>query len=164
LVMKIFKLAAFGAVTFVVGCTGLAPSSMCPDLSGRYLSEDAAAADGFATFLFGKSPPAASSTLVRSTSDGLSLRRGGSTAAFHLAQDFSCGPSEIRLGRTQVSHVKLPPLIDQTTTKFFVMKPASDGGIRVEVYTQTTTAPYGISLAGPKRLETSFEWTRSAPR
>jgi hypothetical protein len=162
--MKIFMLAACGAMLFVVGCAGLAPSSACPDLSGRYLSEGGEAADEFSTFLFGKAPSVASSTLVRSTSDGLSLRRGSSRAAFRLAQDFSCGPGEIRLGRTQVSHVRLPPLIDQTTTKFFVMKPASDAGILVEVYAQTTTAPYGVSLTGPKRLETSFEWIRIAPR
>lgn len=156
---RLVQLIALGVAAAFTGCAALEPGDVCPDLSGRYLDrgDDGAAANEFVKFLFEKPLHSASETLLRSTSDGLDLQRGGSTVALRLGQDFTCGSREVRLARTLVSRVRLPPLIDQTTTKSFVMKPTASGEIRVEIYTQTVTAPYGISLTGPKKHEASFE-------
>jgi hypothetical protein len=67
------------------------------------------------------------------------------------------------LAPQETSHIRLPPLIDQTETVTYVLTGGAGADLVLTSYVQTTVAPYGARLKGPMQQESIITWRRAGP-
>ncbi|CAN5440118.1 hypothetical protein BH10PSE16_BH10PSE16_10480 [soil metagenome] len=89
---------------------------------------------------------------------------GGAAGTLVAEKDFACNSADrLMLTRQETSHIRLPPLIDQTKTVTYVLTGGAGADLVLSTYVQTTISPYGAQLKGPRQRESTITWHRAGP-
>ena len=137
----------------------------CPDLSGRYLSRTEQETDSLLVYLLDNRAAAPTSVVLQSTADGLLVNAGDTRVRLAHPEDFTCKQgTELLLSRQPTTHLKLPPLIDQSVVRSYSFRRTPSGDLALDIYAQSIGRPYGLKLSSPVKLEKTIIWKILASR
>lgn len=137
----------------------------CRGLSGRYWDAGEPEGASLLQFLVKKKPLQARQVALDVNAQGVRVSSGGGAAGTLVAEkDFACNSADrLVLARQETSHIRLPPLIDQTKTGTYVLTGGAGADLVLSTYVQTTISPYGAQLKGLMQRESTITWRRAGP-
>lgn len=137
----------------------------CRGLSGRYWDAGETEGASLLQFLVKKKPLQARQVALDVNAQVVRVSSGGGAAGTLVAEkDFACNSADrLVLARQETSHIRLPPLIDQTQTVTYVLTGGAQADLVLTSYVQTTISPYGAQLKGPMQRESTITWRRAGP-
>lgn len=169
--MRRHHLAIFLAATSALllpSCTSTVTTSVqadCRGLSGRYWDADELEGASLLQFLMKNKPVQARQVVLDVNAQVVRASSGGAAVGTLFAEkDFACTDADrLVLTRQETSHIRLPPLIDQTKSVTYVMSGGVGADLVLNSYVQTTIAPYGAQLKGPAQRGSTITWRRAGP-
>lgn len=149
------------STVFAAGCGTTGSTPPCTDLSGTYRSLSKDAGERLAQYLTGNPHANASTVTLASSENMLTVQVGTSNVQLRRDVDFSCEDADgLLLKRTENASIRLPPLINQTVSRSFVLKRSDALDLQIDVYTRTSASPYGFELNGPRQFDRTVVWPR----
>lgn len=160
-------LALTGAL-LLPSCASSVPASVqadCRGLSGRYWDAGEPEGASLLQFLMKKKPLQPRQVALDVNAQVVRASSGGAAGGTLFAEkDFACNSADrLVLTRQETSHIRLPPLIDQTKTVTYVLTGGARADLVLSTYVQTTISPYGAQLKGPVQRESTITWHRAGP-
>ena len=135
----------------------------CADVSGRYENQSSPAGEKLARFFFGADDRA----------DAIDFAAEGSTivvstptrkVVLALNSDFVCTAQGIRLTKTEVRNIRLPPLLVEKEIFHHVFGKAPDGSLRMTEQVESQGKSFGIPMGtGQKQQRSEVRWKAPAP-
>ena len=155
------------ATVLLQGCAGsgaTAAKADCRGLSGSYRDAAEPNGDSLTHFLLNKKSPEGRQVQLDVSGQAIRASSGATAGTLAAEKDFNCsGVGRIVLTRQESSHIRLPPLIDQTKTVTYVLTGGAGADLVLSTYVQTTITPYGAKLKGPMQMESTTTWHRTKP-
>ena len=157
---------ALTSALLLSSCAGSVPTGIqadCRGLSGRYWDAGEPEGASLLHFLMKYKPLQAGLVALDVNAQRVRASAGGGAAGTLFAEkDFACNSADrLVLARQETSHIRLPPLIDQTKTVTYVLTGGAGANLVLSTYVQTTMAPYGAQLKAPMQLESIITWRRA---
>ena len=153
--------AAVMASAALFGCaTPEAPTATsCADLTGRYENQSSPAGHKLAPYFFGVDDRAEVLEIVSAGQSTIVVATPTRQITLTIERDFACGAEGIRLARTDVRNIRLPPLLVEKEVFHYVFAKASDGALRMTEHVESQGTSFGIPMgSGQKQRRAEVRW------
>ena len=149
------------------GCaTPQAPQQIaCPDLTGRYENQSSPAGHKLARYFFGVDDRGDEIELIAEGHSTIVASTATRKAVLAADRDFVCTAGGIRLTRTDVRNIRLPPLLVEKEIFHYVFTKAADGALRMTEHVESHGTSFGIPMGtGHKQQRSEVRWRAATQR
>ena len=159
--------AVLAAAAALFGCattSGTSAPASCVDLSGRYENQSTPAGHKLAPFFFGSDDRADEIEIV-SQGSKIAISTPTRNTVLAIELDFVCAAEGIRLTKTEVRNIRLPPLLVEKETFHYVFGKAPDGALQMTEQVESQGKSFGIPMGtGQKQQRAQVRWRSAPPR
>jgi hypothetical protein len=160
-------LATFFALLIAVlgGCagSGAPPPAACIDLTGTYENQSSPPGQSLAPLFFATEDPAPRVDILSQDSSSIVVSTRNRKTILAVDRDFVCSADGIRLTKTDVRNIRLPPLIVENQTIHYVFYKAGDASLRMIAHIATKGTSFGIPIATQKEGQSAEIQWRAVP-
>lgn len=138
--------------------------SACSDLSGRYENQSSPSGHKLAPLFFG-TDDRADAIEVASAGSTIVVSTANRTVTLEQERDYVCGPEGVRLTKTDVRNIRLPPLLVEKEIFHYVLSREPDGTLRMTEQVESQGKSFGIPMGtGQKQQRSEVRWRRAPPQ
>jgi len=135
----------------------------CADLSGRYDNQSSPAGHKLAPYFFGAADRAEVIEIVSVGHSTIAISTAKRQATLTVERDFVCAAEGVRLTRTDVRNIRLPPLLVEKEIFHYVFANTPDGALRMTEHVEAHGKSFGIPMGtGQKQRRAEVVW-RAVP-